>query len=73
MVVAPQLSLTYLAGKVVLNWPTNYDYLGYRLQLTTNLSSSVWIANSAAPVVVDGLNTLTNDVQGNQMFFRISK
>jgi hypothetical protein len=71
----PQLTIVPSGGNVVLSWPTNYagfDYTGYKLQSTTNLGSPVWTTNSAAPVVVNGQNTVTNPISGTQHFFRLS-
>ena len=73
---APQLAITLFETTVILTWPTNFagfDYTGYALQSTTNLSSPVWTTNSPAPVVVNGLNTVTNPISGEQQFFRLSQ
>ena len=43
-------------------WPTNYagfDYTGFTLQSTTNLSSTGWIGVPATPVVIGGLESVT--------------
>ena len=72
----PQLTITPFAAKIVLSWPTNYagfDYSGYRLQSAINFSSPVWITNLTAPVVVNGQNTVTNQISGTQQFFRLSQ
>jgi uncharacterized repeat protein (TIGR03803 family) len=71
---APQLTITPSAANMILSWPTNYagfDYTGYTLQSTTNISSPVWTTNLTAPVVVNGLNTVTNPISGTQRFFRL--
>jgi hypothetical protein len=68
----PQLIVIPSAPNVVLTWPTNAT--GFTLQSTTNLgSSAVWTTNSAAPVVVNGQNTVTNPISGSQQFFRLSQ
>ena len=71
----PQLTIIPSETNVILAWPTNYagfDYTGYALQSTTNLSSSaVWITNSPAPVVVNGQNVVTNPISGTQQFYRL--
>jgi uncharacterized repeat protein (TIGR03803 family) len=71
----PQLTIIPSETSVILAWPTNYagfDYTGYALQSTTNLSSSaVWITNSPAPVVVNGQNVVTNPISGTQQFYRL--
>jgi uncharacterized repeat protein (TIGR03803 family) len=70
----PQLSITPSLANIILTWPSNYagfDYSGYQLQSTTNLSSSVWTTNLPAPVIVNGQYTFTNTVSGVQQFFRL--
>jgi uncharacterized repeat protein (TIGR03803 family) len=68
----PQPTVIASGGNVILTWPTNYA--GFTLQSTTNLgSSAVWAANSPAPVVVNGQNTVTNPMTGSQQFFRLSQ
>ena len=73
----PQLAVVPSETNVVLTWPTNYagfDYTGYILHSTTNLgSSAVWSTNSAAPVVVNGQNTVTNPITGTEKFYRLSQ
>jgi uncharacterized repeat protein (TIGR03803 family) len=71
----PQLTITFSGTNIILTWPTNvagFDYTGYTLQSTTNLvSPAVSATNSPAPVIVNGLNTVTNPVSGPQQFFRL--
>jgi hypothetical protein len=76
----PQLTITPFGvppSGILLSWPTNnagYDYAGYTLQSTTNLSSSaVWSTNSPAPVVIGGQNVITNPMFGPQQFYRLSQ
>ncbi|HZR18096.1 MAG TPA: hypothetical protein VFE51_12445 [Verrucomicrobiae bacterium] len=57
---------------VILTWPTNAT--GFIVQSATNLSpTAIWTTNFPAPVVVSGLNTLTNPVLGAPRFFRLSQ
>jgi uncharacterized repeat protein (TIGR03803 family) len=67
----PTLTITSSGARVILSWPTNFA--GYTLQSTTDLASSVWITNLPAPVVVSGLNTVTNPISGTQQFFRLGQ
>ena len=68
----PELTLNTAGASLVLSWPTNFA--GFTLQSTTNLGpSAIWTSNSAAPLVVDGLNTLTTPLSGTQQFFRLSQ
>jgi hypothetical protein len=66
----PPLTLFSRGSDLILVWPTNST--GFTVQSTTNLLSPVWIANSAAPVVVNGQYTVTNPISGTQQFFRLS-
>jgi beta-glucanase (GH16 family) len=68
----PQLTIIPSGANVVLMWPTNAT--GFTLESTANLgSSAAWSTNSAAPVVVNGQNTVTNPISGTQQFFRLSQ
>ena len=71
----PQLTIIRSGTNVILSWPTNaagFDYTGFTLQSTTNLVSlAVWSSNSPAPVVVNGLNTVTNPISDTQTLFRL--
>jgi uncharacterized repeat protein (TIGR03803 family) len=69
LLVPPQLAISPAGANVVLSWPTNFT--GFTLQSSTDLSSSVWSTNLAAPVVVNGVNTVTNPVSEVQQFFRL--
>jgi uncharacterized repeat protein (TIGR03803 family) len=71
LLIPAQLKITQSAANVVLTWPTNLT--GFTLQSITNLASPIWTTNLTAPVVVDGLNTLTNPISGTQQFFRLSQ
>jgi uncharacterized repeat protein (TIGR03803 family) len=68
----PQLTIIPSAANVALIWPTNA--IGFILQSTTNLASPVvWATNSAAPVVINGQNTVTNPISASQQFFRLAQ
>jgi uncharacterized repeat protein (TIGR03803 family) len=71
----PQLTINRSGGNIVLTWPTNvagFDFTGFTLQSTTNLVlTAVWSTNSSAPVVVNGLNTVTNPATEPQRFFQL--
>jgi uncharacterized repeat protein (TIGR03803 family) len=67
----PQLTILPSALNVILTWPINAT--GLVLQSATDLGSPVWTTNSTAPVVVNGLNTVTNPISGTQQFFRLSQ
>ena len=71
VVIQPRLSIMAADANVILTWPTNAS--GLTLQSTTDLVSSVWTTNSVAPVVVNGLNTVTNVISGIQQFYRLSQ
>ena len=72
----PPLTITSAGTNVVLSWPTNFagfDYAGYTLQATTNLTSPVWTTNVPAAVFVNGQSTVTNPISATQQFFRLSE
>ena len=67
----PNLIITRVSpNNVVISWPVSGSYT---LQSTTNLSPAVWSAVSPAPVVVNGQNTVTNAISGQQQFYRLSQ
>jgi uncharacterized repeat protein (TIGR03803 family) len=68
----PQLTITYSSTNVIMNW-ANYAP-NVTLQSTTNLiSPAVWNTNLPPPVLVGGLNTVTNVISGIQAFYRLSQ
>lgn len=69
---APQLAITLSGPAVILTWPAGVT--GSTLQSTTNLASpGAWQSVSPGPVVNNGLNTVTNPVVANQMFYRLTE
>ena len=70
----PQLTLVPSGSNLVFAWPTNYagfDYTGYTLQSTADLSSSAAWSTSSAPVVVNGQYAVTNPISGAEQFFQV--
>ena len=66
----PTLSLaTASPGAITLSWPTNGAT--YRLQCSTNLSSTNWASVSPDPVIVGANYVVTNATTGPQKFFRL--
>jgi uncharacterized repeat protein (TIGR03803 family) len=72
ILLTPKLALAYsYGGQVVLTWPTGFS--GLTLQSATNLvSTTAWSAVVPPPVVVNGLESVTNQVSGTKMFYRLS-
>jgi uncharacterized repeat protein (TIGR03803 family) len=71
-VSAPQLTVIPSGANVILTWPTNAA--GFTLQSSTSHGSrAAWITVSPGPVVVNGLNAVTNPVAGPQKFYRLSQ
>jgi hypothetical protein len=67
-----QLTIIPSGPNLILMWPTNA--VGFALQCTTNLGpSAVWSTNSPAPLVANGLNTVTNPITAGQQFYRLSQ
>jgi hypothetical protein len=57
---------------LIINWPTNVG--AYTLMSGTNLNSSAgWNVVPASPVIINGHNTVTNPIAGQQMFFYLSQ
>jgi uncharacterized repeat protein (TIGR03803 family) len=70
--VQPQLAISNSGANVVLSWPTNS--VGFTLQSTSDPGlSAVWNPVSPAPVVVNGLYTVTNPISGTPAFYRLSQ
>jgi hypothetical protein len=70
-VSAPQLTIVLSGSNVVLTWPATAT--AFTLQSTKLGSSAFWSTNSPAPVLVNGLNTVTNPISGAQQFYRLSQ
>jgi uncharacterized repeat protein (TIGR03803 family) len=69
---APQLTIIPSGANVILTWPTNVA--GFTLQSTTNLvSPAVWTTVSPGPVVVNGVNAVSNPISAKQNFYRLSQ
>jgi uncharacterized repeat protein (TIGR03803 family) len=68
----PPLTIIAAGANAILTWPTNI--VEFTLESTTNLDPQpVWTTVVPAPVVVGGLNTVTNPLTGTQMFYRLSQ
>jgi uncharacterized repeat protein (TIGR03803 family) len=68
----PQLTIAPAGENVVLTWPTNFT--NFSLQSTTNLlSPAAWGPISQTPVIVNGLNTVTDAISGSSQFYRLSQ
>jgi len=70
----PQLSISTVAGNLILSWPTNLT--GFTLQSSTDLNSSVaWTAVLQGIVILNGQNTVTFSRQtataGSVRFYRL--
>jgi uncharacterized repeat protein (TIGR03803 family) len=71
LVTVPRLTITLVETNVLLTWATNTT--GFTLQSTTNLLPlAVWTTVSPAPVIVNGLNTVTNTSSDPLKFYRLS-
>ncbi len=72
VVAAPALNITSQGTSAILTWSTTAA--DYTLQSTPNLAPPVvWGTVTPAPVIVNGLETVTNPVAGNLMFYRLIK
>jgi uncharacterized repeat protein (TIGR03803 family) len=69
---APPLAIVSSGANVILKWPASA--LGFSLQFNTNFNApGVWNNSSIVPVIVNGLNTVTNLRSGTQKFYRLSR
>jgi len=73
----PQLTITPSGNNVILTWPSGLTGAGYDsffVQSATNLMPPVaWSAVAPLPVLVNGLNTVTNPLAGIRQFYRLSQ
>jgi uncharacterized repeat protein (TIGR03803 family) len=72
----PRLTIDVAGTNVILLWPANFagfDFAGYTLQATTNLTSPVWTTNFPATVLINGNYTVTNPISVTRQFFRLSQ
>lgn len=72
ILLVPNLTLVNSkGGNLILTWPTGFG--GVMLQSTSNLvSTAAWSTVFPAPIVVNGLETVTNQISGTKMFYRLS-
>ena len=67
----PQLIIKRSGQNVVLTWPTDGNFV---LQSAANLGfGSMWSKVSSTPIVLSGLNTLTEAVSDAQQFYRLGQ
>jgi uncharacterized repeat protein (TIGR01451 family) len=72
VVLGTGLNIVRSGPNVILTWSAGA--VGYTLQSTTNLvSPTTWSAVFPLPVIVSGLNTVTNPIAGTQLFYRLSQ
>jgi hypothetical protein len=66
----PVLAIVPDGTNVLLKWPASPG--GFSLQTATNLASPVsWVDSPSTPVIVNGLNTVTNPSIGSKRYFRL--
>jgi hypothetical protein len=66
----PVIGVVVSSTNVVLTWPTN-NYAGYKLQTSTNLSSSVWLNFSNAITVSNGVYQAIAPFSNAATFYRL--
>lgn len=72
--LGPKLSIVVSGSSITLAWPTNaagFDFSGYIVESTINLSAPVWTTNLPAPTIVKGQYSVTTGTAGTQQFFRL--
>jgi uncharacterized repeat protein (TIGR03803 family) len=66
------LSITRSGTNVIVTWSTNV--IGFTLQSSAQLGAGAsWNTVSPSPVVVNGLDTVTNGIAGPRNFYRLSQ
>jgi hypothetical protein len=67
---SPTLATVVQGSALVLFWPTNAA--DFFLEWTTNsLPATNWLPASPSPVIVDGFNFVTNNLDGDKKFYRL--
>jgi hypothetical protein len=70
--VCEAITIISTGADAVLSWPTNFR--SFSLEMATNLASpTIWRTNATLPVVINGLNVVTNPLSGMQQFYRLSQ
>ena len=72
---APQLTITPSGANVILSWPTNvagFDYAGFTLQSTTNLTPAAWSPVAQAALTNAGQVSIDVPTSGGRKFFRLN-
>jgi hypothetical protein len=69
----PYVNMNASGTNAIINWTSLAEYTGYTLQSISNLSNTNWNAVSPAPVVINGVNTVTNPLAGTKMFYRLKR
>lgn len=71
LTVAPSLAATVENGELVISWPTNAT--DFSLEYATDLPVTNWFPVSPTPAIVNGLNVVTNIMDGGKTFYRLNK
>ena len=68
----PVLAINQAGSQAVVSWQGSLT--GFRLQSSTNLAATnSWSNVSSSPVLVQGRNTVTNEISGAHWFYRLIK
>jgi uncharacterized repeat protein (TIGR03803 family) len=68
----PLLAIAHSGTNVLLTWSASPS--SYTLEFATNLvSPTFWNTNLPAPVILGGLNTVTNPISASAKFYRLSQ
>jgi BspA type Leucine rich repeat region (6 copies) len=68
--LTPRLTIGQLGTDVIVTWPTNFG--SFTLESAKSLVAPVtWETNSSAPVLLNGVNTVTSPISGVQQFYRL--
>ncbi len=64
-----RVSARQVVNDLVISWPTSAP--GYRLQISSSMTSPVWLDVTNAPVVIDFDNVVTNAIGPFESFYRL--
>jgi hypothetical protein len=68
--LTPRLTISQAGTEVSVTWPTNLG--SFTLESAKSLVAPVtWKTNSSSPVLLKGVNTVTNPISGVPQFYRL--
>ena len=70
---APLVAITQTSHQIVISWQASLGgILQYATDLTATSTTGVWSNVTPPPTLVQGRNTVTNDISGTRRFYRLT-